>query len=71
MHFNPFVYPKYITSYSSKAKTRSITTMTEENEAEPLEDIIESDQAVEPVARVAEELRMLPENKEIFSRRKR
>ena len=45
--------------------------MTEENEAEPLEDIIESDQAVEPVARVAEELRMLPENKEIFSRRKR
>jgi len=45
--------------------------MTKESGPEPLKDIIESDQAVEPVARVAEELRMLPENKEIFSRRKR
>ena len=38
--------------------------MNEENEPEPLKDIIESDQAVEPDAKVAEELRMLPENKE-------
>jgi hypothetical protein len=44
--------------------------MTEANEAQPLEDIIESDQAVQPDARVAEELRMLPEDKEIFRRRK-
>jgi hypothetical protein len=66
MHFNPFIYPNYITSYSSKAENRSITTMTEENEAEPLELIIESDQAVEPDAKVAEELRMLPENKEEY-----
>jgi hypothetical protein len=38
--------------------------MNEDNEPEPLKDIIESDQAVEPDAKVAEELRMLPENKE-------
>ena len=44
--------------------------MSEENDSEPLEDVIESDQAVQPDARVAEELRMLPEDKEIFRRRK-
>ena len=38
--------------------------MTEENEPEPLKDIIESDQAVEPDAKVAEELRILPKNNE-------
>lgn len=36
--------------------------MTEENNRpEPVEDIIESDQTVEPDIKVAEELRMLPE----------
>jgi hypothetical protein len=38
--------------------------MSEENDSEPLEDVIESDQAVVPDAKVAEELRMLPENEE-------
>ena len=38
--------------------------MTEENKPEPLDDIIESDQAVEPDAKVADELRILPENNE-------
>ena len=38
--------------------------MNEDNEPEPLKDIIESDQAVEPDAKVAEELRILPENDE-------
>ena len=38
--------------------------MTNENNPEPLNDIIESDQAVEPDAKVAEELRILPENNE-------
>lgn len=39
--------------------------MTEENsEPEPLEDIIESDLAVEPHANVAEEQSMLPEDEE-------
>ena len=39
--------------------------MTDENnEPELLEDIIESDLAVEPDAKVAEELRMLPEDEE-------
>jgi hypothetical protein len=38
--------------------------MTKENEPEPLKDVIESDQAVEPDANVAKELRMLPEDKE-------
>ena len=38
--------------------------MTEENKPEPLNDIIESDQAVEPDAKVAEGLRILPENNE-------
>jgi hypothetical protein len=38
--------------------------MTEENESEPLKDVMESDQAVEPEAKVAEELRMLTENEE-------
>jgi hypothetical protein len=42
--------------------------MTKENESEPLKDIIESDQAVEPDANVAEELRMLPEDKESIER---
>ena len=42
--------------------------MTKENEPEPLKDIIESDQAVEPDANVAEELRMLPEDKESIER---
>jgi hypothetical protein len=38
----------------------SSTTMTEENdESEPLKDIIESDQAVEPDAKVAKQLRMV------------
>jgi hypothetical protein len=38
--------------------------MSEENDSEPLEDVIESDQDVVPDAKVAEELRMLPENEE-------
>jgi hypothetical protein len=38
--------------------------MSEENDSELLEDVIESDQAVVPDAKVAEELRMLPENEE-------
>ena len=38
--------------------------MTNENNPEPLNDIIESDQAVEPDAKVAEELMILPENNE-------
>jgi hypothetical protein len=38
--------------------------MTEENDSEPLKDVIESDQAVVPDAKVAEELRMLHENEE-------
>jgi chromosome segregation ATPase len=42
--------------------------MTEENGPERLKDIIESDQAVEPDANVAEELRMLPEDKESIER---
>jgi hypothetical protein len=42
--------------------------MTEENEPERLKDIIESDQAVEPDANVAEELRMLPGYKESIER---
>jgi uncharacterized protein YuzE len=42
--------------------------MTKESEPEPLKDIIESDQAVEPDANVAEELRMLPEDKESIER---
>ena len=42
--------------------------MTEENGPERLKDIIESDQAVEPDANVAEELRMLPEDKESIGR---
>ena len=42
--------------------------MTEENRPERLKDIIESDQAVEPDANVAEELRMLPEDKESIGR---
>ena len=33
--------------------------MTEENKPEPLDDIIESDQAVEPDAKIAEELMTL------------
>ena len=42
--------------------------MTEENGPERLKGIIESDQAVEPDASVAEELRMLPEDKESIER---
>lgn len=42
--------------------------MTKESGPEPLKDIIESDQAVEPDANVAEELRMLPEDKESIER---
>src|SRR5215217_6637871 len=42
--------------------------MTKESGHEPLKDIIESDQAVEPDANVAEELRMLPEDKESIER---
>jgi len=42
--------------------------MTKENEPEPLKDIIESDQAVEPDANVAKELRMLSEDKESIGR---
>ena len=38
--------------------------MTEENKPEPLDDIIESDQAVEPDAKVADELRISYENNE-------
>jgi hypothetical protein len=38
--------------------------MTEQNDSEPLKDVIESDQAVIPDAKVAEELRMLPENED-------
>ena len=38
--------------------------MTNENNPEPLNDIIESDQAVEPDAKVADELGILPENNE-------
>ena len=37
---------------------------TEENEYEPLKDIIESDQAVEPDAKVVEELKVVPEEEE-------
>ena len=46
------------------SRNRSTTTMTNENNPEPLNDIIESDQAVEPDAKVAEELMILPENNE-------
>lgn len=42
--------------------------MTKESGPEPLKDIIESDQAIEPDANVAEELRMLPEDKESIER---
>jgi hypothetical protein len=38
--------------------------MTEENDSEPLKDVIESDQALVPDAKVAEELRMLTKNEE-------
>jgi hypothetical protein len=38
--------------------------LSEENDSEPLEDVIESDQDIVPDAKVAEELRMLPENEE-------
>ena len=37
---------------------------TKENEYEPLKDIIESDQAVEPDAKVFEELKVVPEEEE-------
>jgi hypothetical protein len=46
------------------SQNRSTTTITEENKPEPLNDIIESDQAVETDAKVAEELRILSENNE-------
>jgi len=36
--------------------------MTEQNKSESLEDIIESDQAVEPDAKVAEKIGMLPDD---------
>jgi hypothetical protein len=50
------------------AQKQKYHNMTKENEPEPLKDIIESDQAVEPDANVAKELRMLPEDKEGIER---
>jgi hypothetical protein len=50
------------------AQKQKYHNMTEENGPERLKDIIESDQAVEPDANVAEELRMLPEDKESIER---
>jgi hypothetical protein len=44
--------------------TNNAKMTDENNEPELLEDIIESDLAVEPDAKVAEELRMLPEDEE-------
>src|ERR687887_658172 len=43
---------------------------TEENECEPLKDIIESDLAVEPDAKVVEELKMLPKEEECSEKEK-